>query len=324
MLASSSLMLTAPRTLQWVSQALPELGPAEVLIQTTSGAISIGSEIPQYLGANRSAMPARYPRMTGYESVGRVVQSGAAVEGIQVGDRVIAFYGHRTHAVVPAASVVRVPDESSDALALLAILSCDVAKGVRKLAPLPEQPIAVSGAGAIGLLTLFVLTALGCYHVDLIEPRPERREVAYQLGARAAFAPQDLSEQSSAYALGFECSSRDLAFALLQQLLQPQGQICVLADGNLEPLTLTPAFHHKELRLVGSSDGWDYHAHAAWYFHTLRQRSVPLDAVFDCRVRSADLAATFAGLADQTLVCIKVLVQYPTGEEGEPTSSEAR
>lgn len=324
MLTSSSLLLTAPRTLQWMNELLPEPGPEEMLVQTTSGAISIGSELPQYLGTNRSAVPARYPRMTGYESVGRVVHCGAGVEGIQVGDRVIAFYGHRTHAVVPATSVVRVLDDISDALALLAILSCDVAKGVRKLALFPEQPILITGAGAIGLLTLFMLTALGCYQVDIIEPQPERRELAYRLGARAVLSPQDLEDQVDAYALGFECSSRDLAFALLQQLVQPQGQICVLADGNLEPLILTPAFHHKELRIVGSNDGWDYHAHAAWFFHTLRQRSIPLDAMFDCRVCAADLAATFAGLANHTLLSIKVLVQYPTREEGEPTSSMIR
>jgi alcohol dehydrogenase len=315
MLASSSLLLTAPRTLEWVRETLPDPGPEDVVIQTTSGAISIGSEIPQYLGTNRSVALARYPRMTGYESVGRVVLCGAAVQDIRVGDRAIAFYGHRTHAVVPAASVVCVPDDISDALALLAILSCDVAKGVRKLTPLPEQPVAISGAGAIGLLTLFMLTALGCYQIDVLEPRPERRELAQRLGARALFAPDEFGEQSDAYALGFECSGSDQAFTLLQRVVQPQGQICVLADGNLEPLILTPEFHTKELRVVGSSDGWNYRAHAAWYFHTIRQRSLPLEALFDCQVRAEDLAATFANLASGSKHCVKVLVQYSGNEQ---------
>jgi alcohol dehydrogenase len=310
MLTSSSLMLTAPRTLEWTKEMLADPGPEDVVIQTTSGAISSGSEIPQYLGTNRGLAPARYPRMTGYESIGRVLQCGAAVVDIGVGDRVVAFYGHRTHAVVPAASVIGVPDGISDALALLAILSCDVAKGVRKLTPLPEQLVAISGAGTIGLLTLFMLTALGCYQVDVFEPLPERRELAGRLGARLTFAPDDLELRSDAYALGFECSSSDQAFALLQRVVQPQGQICILADGNLEPLILTPEFHQKELHIVGSSDGWDYRAHAAWYFHTLRQRSVPLEVLFDCKVRAADLAATFARLANGSMHCTKVLVQY--------------
>jgi alcohol dehydrogenase len=215
---------------------------------------------------------------------------------------------------VPAASVISVPDDISDALALLAILSCDVAKGVRKLAPRPEQPIVISGAGEIGLLALFMLTALGCYLVDVIEPLPIRRTLARRLGARAVFAPDALTSRADDYALGFECSSRDEAFALLQQLMQPQGHICILADGNLEPLTLTAAFHHKELHIVGSSDGWDYRAHAAWYFHILRQRAVPLEALFDRQVQAADLAATFAGIADGSTSCIKVLVQYPEYE----------
>jgi alcohol dehydrogenase len=308
-------MLTAPRTLDWVEEVLPEPSGEDVIIQTMTGAVSIGSELPQYLGANRSAVPATYPRMTGYESLGRVIWCGAEVRGVKVGDRVLAFYGHRTRAVVPAASVVSVPDDISDALALLAILSCDVAKGVRKLTPRPEQPIAISGAGEIGLLTLFMLTALGCYLVDVIEPLPIRQALALRLGARAVFAPHALVSHHSDYALGFECSSRDQAFALLQRLLQPQGHICILADGNLEPLTLTPEFHHKELHIVGSSDGWDYRAHAAWYFHTLRQRAVPLEALFDRQVQAADLAATFAGLAAGSLGCIKVLVKYPEDED---------
>jgi alcohol dehydrogenase len=315
---SSSLMLTVPRRLQWVREVLPEPGPEDVLIQTTSGAISVGSEIPQYLGTSRSAAPPRYPRMTGYESVGRVTRRGALAQGIQVGDRVISFYGHRTQAVVPATSAIRVPDDVSDAVALLAILTCDVAKGMRKLMPLPEQPIAISGAGAIGLLTLVMLSAVGCYQVDVVEPLPERRELAHRLGARAVLAPEDLGEQDEAYALGFECSSRDQAFGMLQRLVRPQGQICILADGNLEPLTLTPAFHRKELRIVGSSDGWDYHAHAQWYFSILGQRFSPLEAMFDCRVFAVDLAATFARLADADRRCIKVLVQY----EGEGSTPE--
>jgi alcohol dehydrogenase len=308
-------MLTAPRTLDWISEVLPEPGGEDIIIQTTTGAVSIGSELPQYLGTNRSAVPPRYPRMTGYESLGRVAWCGAEVRGIRTGDRVLAFYGHRTQAVVPATSVILVPDDISDALALLAILSCDVAKGVRKITPRPEQPIVISGAGEIGLLTLFVLTALGCYLIDVIEPLPERRALARRLGARAVFAPNALMSGNDDYALGFECSSRDRAFAMLQQLLKPQGRICILADGNLEPLTLTPAFHHKELHIVGSSDGWDYHAHASWYFHTLRQRAVPLEALFDREVQAADLGATFAGLAAGSLGCIKVLVKYPEDED---------
>ena len=128
-----SLFLTAPRRLEWVARELPPLGLDMVLIETTAGAISIGAELPQYIGVARHVAPPAYPAMTGYESLGRVLAVGDAVERLRPGQRVFACYGHRTHAVAPAVKAVAVPDDIADAVALLAILSCDVMKGVRKL-----------------------------------------------------------------------------------------------------------------------------------------------------------------------------------------------
>lgn len=84
------------------------------------------------------------------------------------GERVVASYGHRTHGVVPEEKPIPVPDGVPDDLALLAILTCDVAKGIRKLSPGPEEPVLVTGAGGIELLALYVLTAYGVGRVDVI------------------------------------------------------------------------------------------------------------------------------------------------------------
>lgn len=70
--------------------------------------------------------------MTGYESVGRVIRRGAAVRHVAI-QRVVAFYGHRTAALVSADKVIPIPDAISDALALLLILGCDTAKGIGKV-----------------------------------------------------------------------------------------------------------------------------------------------------------------------------------------------
>lgn len=96
-----SLLLAAPHRLRWATEKLPPPRDDEVLVQTTAGAISIGSELPLYRGTARSGAPATYPRMTGYESVGRVVARGAAARPLRVGERVVAPYGHRTHGIVP-------------------------------------------------------------------------------------------------------------------------------------------------------------------------------------------------------------------------------
>ena len=304
----SSLLLTAPRRLEWITEGLQPLSSGEVLVRTDAGSISVGSELPLYRGDARSVSPIRYPLMAGYENVGTVVGCGEDVRGVRLGQRVFASYGHRTYGGLPERKVVGVPEDVSDGLALLAILSCDVAKGIRKVSPSPEEPVLVTGAGAIGLLTVFVLGAYGIRNVDVIEPSAQRRALAESLGARSAVDPE--APVPDGYAVALECSGRDDGFSLLQRKLRTGGRLCVLSDGNLEPLVLRPEFHEKELAVVGSSDGWDYREHARWFFDAVRGSETSLEEMFDLRVVAEDLPRTFENLANETVRPVKVLVDY--------------
>src|SRR6476469_3092425 len=106
-----SLLLTEPRRLEWVDEELPAPEPGEALIETTAGAVSVGTELPEYRGTARHSAPPRYPRMTGYESAGVVTAVGAGVARPRVGERVFSFYGHRTHALVAAEKAIPIPPE---------------------------------------------------------------------------------------------------------------------------------------------------------------------------------------------------------------------
>ncbi|HEX6483514.1 MAG TPA: zinc-binding dehydrogenase [Ktedonobacteraceae bacterium] len=305
-----SLLLTGPKHLAWIAGEIPPLQPHEVLIQTKAGAISIGSELPVYCGTARSTTPAYYPRMTGYESGGVVIDRGSAIRRFQVGDRAVAFYGHREYGIVPEAKALKVPDGVSEEVALLVILTCDVSKGIRKVNPQQGESVLITGAGAIGLLTVFMLKAMGVQAVDVVEPRWERCDLALHLGARVATSHQEMVGKGDRYAVGFECSSRNVAFELLQEKMQQQGRICILADGNVEPLVVAPAFHEKELMLVGSSDGWDYQEHAKWYFQSVQEHPHDLQRLFDHVTTQDGLITTFEQLATGRISPIKVVVKY--------------
>jgi len=306
----SSLLLIAPHQLEWIVDDLPPLAPDEVLVRTIAGAVSVGTELPQYRGDEREVIPRGYPRMTGYESLGIVEACGAEVRRLAVGQRVLAFYGHRTYGIVAEAKAIPMPEDVSAPLALLAILSCDAAKGVRKLAPQPDDAVLVTGAGTMGLLTLFVLTRYGVRAVDVVEPQPERRALASLLGARRTFAPDAIPDDAT-YTAGFECSGRAAAFTLLQERMRPGGRICVLADGNIEPLTLAPAFHVNELSIIGSSDGWDYQQHAVWYVEQVRcGLASNLERLFELTATPEELPQVFEAMARGEVVPVKVLVCY--------------
>jgi alcohol dehydrogenase len=136
--------------------------------------------------------------------------------------------------------------------------------------------------------------------------------MALQLGARMAIPPQDITSVSEMYPIAFECSSNNKAFELLQRKMQREGRICILSDGNIEPLMLTPAFHEKELMIVGSSDGWDYQKHAELFFNFVSDHITNLEDLFNYHTTNDNLITTFELLATGAIVPIKVLVYYNT------------
>lgn len=310
---AKSLLLQEANQQAWIDTPLPALEPDDLRLRTRTGAISLGTEIPLYEGKSRGSHTRAYPFMTGYESVAEVVACGATVKDVQVGDRVVAFYGHRTAAVVPADKVVPVPADIPDELAVLLILACDTAKGVSKIPLDPGDCVAIAGGGPIGLLTLFNLHAHGLRHITLIEPVSARRDLALRFGAQSTISPNSVActDYAHSFCAGFECSSRDNAFHLLQDLMQPHGTICIVADGNLEPLTLAPTFHAKELTVVGSSDGLDYWAYAQWFWQQVRSSTYPLEELFQRTVDATSLPQAFASLARAVHRPLKVLVRYP-------------
>jgi alcohol dehydrogenase len=73
---------------------------------------------------------------------------------------------------------------------------------------------------------------------------------------------------------------------------------------------VAPAFHEKELMLVGSSDGWDYQEHAKWYFQFVQEHPHDLERLFDYVTTQNDLAVAFQQLALGTIKPIKIFVSY--------------
>ena len=85
----------------------------------------------------------------------------------------------------------------------------------------------------------------------------------------------------------------------------------MLADGNLEPLALTPHFHEKELTVVGSSDGLDYHAYAHWFFEHAAMSQASLGRLYELETEAAALPDVFERMGEMKVPPVKILVHYP-------------
>lgn len=305
-----SLVLYDDRELKWLKREMASLQEDEVLIKTIAGAISIGAEIPQYMNSDLTNQNPPYPYQTGYESFGEVVSIGDSVRKLKVGDNVLAFYGHKDFEIVKENQAICVPKDMDCKDALLTILSCDAAKGAMKLHPKPDDKVLVSGMGTMGILTLYFLRQYyNVEQVDVIEHDSSRAQLALLLGANKVIHVDDTSYENE-YTYGVECASYNNAFEKLQKAVTHNGSICILSDGNKEKFELQPAFYEKELKIVGSSDGWDYHKHSQWHFNQVRKNRLPLGKLFELEIQKEELIQCFEDLATGKVNPMKVFVNY--------------
>ncbi|WP_367888206.1 zinc-binding dehydrogenase [Bacillus wiedmannii] len=302
------LVLEGPKQFKWEKCEIKPIQHDEIIIKTIAGAISIGAELPQYSGSDVTDTNPIYPRKTGYESYGEVIQVGNKVTNVNVGDKVVSFYGHETIGIVTGYKVIRVPSYIKPKVALLSILSCDAAKGVLKIDPRQDEKVLITGMGVIGLLACYFLKSyVGVKQVDVVEPNKNRREFAKKFGVKNTF---DSEEQIiETYNYGFECSATNRGFHTLQKAINNNGEICILSDGNIEELTLTADFYRKELKIIGSSDGYDYQKHADWFFSQIEQTPW-IEEIFQHEIHYSTLEQCFAELSKGTINPLKVFVSY--------------
>ena len=137
----------------------------------------------------------------GHEWSGVVVEKGAQVSTVNVGDRVAywgsppglkplrpggkEYGGYVQRVCIQERSVLPFPSDSQlsfKEMAMLEMLSC-VTQGVVCAGDLTGKRVAVTGMGAAGLMMLQALKTLGPDSLTAIDVQPDRCELAVKLGA---------------------------------------------------------------------------------------------------------------------------------------------
>jgi len=193
--------------------------PTDALVRMSAAGIC-GSDLHPYFGRERGLDPGT---VMGHELLGEVVEVGAAVRTVAVGERVVApfstscgrcFYcgigltarcvhgqlfgwvegGRGLHGAqaelvrVPLAdgTLVRVPEGLDDAVALLAGDVLSTAAFGAELAGVSEGDlVVVVGCGPVGLLAVRAALARGAREVVAVDRVPSRLELAAGFGATA-------------------------------------------------------------------------------------------------------------------------------------------
>lgn len=254
-----ALWITAPGRAELRSARLPAPAAGEVLVEARFSGLSRGTEALVFRGGvppelyssmrcphqeGELSFPVKY----GYCSVGRVVAGDE-----RPGRRVFCLYPHQDRYIVPAASVVPIPDAVTDGRAVLAANMETAVNGLWDAAPAIGARVAVIGAGAVGLLSASLLARIPGVELQVVDVVPEKDAIARSLGLEcvrpeAARGDCDLVVHASGAPAGLETALGLAGF---------EASIVELSWYGDRPVSLRLGgrFHNARLRIQSSQVG---------------------------------------------------------------------
>ena len=265
----------------------PNVGPDDVKIKIDTVGIC-GSDVHYYTHGRIGGFVVNAPMVLGHEAAGVVVEVGAKVLALKVGDRVcmepgvpdlssrasklglynvdpsVVFWATppvhgilTPYAVHPAAFTYKLPDNVSFAEAAMVEpfavgLWAAVKAGIK-----PGDTAVVTGAGPIGIMAALAALAGGCSRVILSDLVDEKLAIAalYPGVSTVNVKREKFADAVSAATDGwgadivFEASGSPRAYDGVESLIRPGG--CLIAIGMpIEPVKLDiSSFAAKEIRI---------------------------------------------------------------------------
>lgn len=250
----------------------PNAGPGQVRIKVGAAGVCL-SDVhlldstlsPGYLTGDEVTL--------GHEVAGTIDQLGEGVHTYQVGDRVLVIAGERNeknqittlgfdydggyaeYVVTKAALIAKIPDDLpfEEAAIIPDAVSTPWAAISSTAKMQPGESAAVFGVGGLGIHAVQLLKMLGCSKVIAIDPRPDARAKALEIGADFAFDPSDEELKkhrglNAAFDFAGVTPVRKQALSLLGE----QGRLVIVGIAN-EPITIPNdmAFTYMRTQILG-------------------------------------------------------------------------
>jgi threonine 3-dehydrogenase len=249
--------------LELIETDAPEVLPGQVKVEVQAASIC-GTDLHIYEWDEWSSGRMKPPTIVGHEFCGRIIEVGAGVEGLQVGDYVASEShivcgkckqcqlgqghvcvntkllgidvdgGFRRFAVVPATTMRLTPESVPPHVACVQDPLGNAVHTVLE-GPVEGQTILITGLGPIGLFSVAVCRALGAACVIGTEVNPIRMDLARELGIDFVFDARDtnLANQILAKSPGgvdgvLEMSGHPSALDLAVRVVRPGGRISLL------------------------------------------------------------------------------------------------
>jgi NADPH:quinone reductase-like Zn-dependent oxidoreductase len=240
--------------------ALRTPGAEDIVVRARVSAISRGTESLVFAGrvpqseyqtmrcpfqAGDFPAPVKY----GYASVGMIEEGPARLRG----QRVFCLFPHQDRYVVPAGSVLLVPEDVPDERAALAANMETALNALWDAAPRIGDRIAIVGAGVVGCCIAALAAKVPGTRVELIDIDERRAAVAAALGCRFALPAAAHGDCD----IVFHTSASETGLATALRLAGFEAKVIELSWYGDKPVAapLGAAFHQRRLQLISSQVG---------------------------------------------------------------------
>jgi 2-desacetyl-2-hydroxyethyl bacteriochlorophyllide A dehydrogenase len=262
-----AVWFTGPRALELREEPLRPPGADELQVAAICSLVSAGTEMTIYrgeasspdevqlpMGAGEYPFPLKY----GYQVVGAVEVAGADT-GYSAGDIVFANHPHQDRFIIPARHTFLIPPSLHPKTAIFANLLTVALNGLLDVPVRIGDCVAVSGLGVVGTFAA-QLARRTAGRLVLIDPIPQRRELARSVKADAVVAPDqahqvihDLTKGRGAD-IFIEASGAGPALQTAIDETGVEGTIVALSyyANRKVTLGLAPQFHARRQRIVSS------------------------------------------------------------------------
>lgn len=194
-----TIIMEGPKKSKVIEVDVPKINDDQLLIKVKYTGMCHSEWYPWTIAAKGDQF--------GHEPMGVIADVGKNVMGFKIGDRVTGLGGgYSEYIVMDPKMTVHVPDNVLDEDAVAEPLSCLISAASKIPIVVPGDPIAVVGAGYMGLGMISLFKLKGAGKIVVVDPRKEARENALKFGATEVYTPEELPKE---YVLGWEMVGAD-------------------------------------------------------------------------------------------------------------------
>jgi threonine dehydrogenase-like Zn-dependent dehydrogenase len=341
------LIVESPKQIGYAAYAEREPVGSEVRVRTLVSGIKHGTELNMYRGtlpfaadkwdpALRLFRPLRedeavapfYPHTLGSWAAGVVEAVGPDVKYFRPGDPVHGEWKHRETAIKPEAALYHMKDSAAGDRMVFTDPARFALAATHDAAIKLGDRVAIFGLGAIGMLAAQMARLNGAGFVWVVDPMPDRRALALELGADLALDPLAgdaglMIKQNGGADVAIELSG---VYAALQHAIRAAQKEALVVTASYYGdqggrLDLSREWHHNRITLRSSMPVWGCTHRSApmWDMRRLESTAIALlasgalmtEPLIGARVPFQQAAEAYALIDTAAAGNIKVLLTYP-------------